>query len=344
MTGHLKKFADLFPDAVVILRDLGTIVWCNQAAQDLLGFSWSDSKDMPTSGLLRSPAFINYLVQGDFGSPLDIGSPIDQERVLELRIVVPHAENKFFLVARDVTQLRRLERAKQIFFANASHELRTPITVLKGYLEMTKDSERLVDLRQVKVYNAMMEQLSRMEGLVSQVLTLTEIKSMPTTFSGDFADTVDIPAMLGIIKSEASILSGEQQHKLDFEVDKTLMVLGSKGQLRSAISNLVHNAIKHTPPKSKVTVRWFFSDQGAYLEVEDTGEGIEKRHLCRLTEYFYRADKSRRQNAVGSGLGLAIVKHALLNHGTLLEIKSQFGVGSKFSFILPSRLVVQRHS
>lgn len=302
----------------------------------------SDSKYTTTSGLLRSPEFINYLVQGDFCSPLDIGSPIDQERVLELRIVVPRAKNKFFLVARDVTQPRRLEREKKSFFANASHELRTPITVLKGYLEMTNDSKKLVKLRQVKVYNAMMEQLSRMESLVSQILTLTEIKSMPTTCSGDFADTVDIPAMLGIIKSEASILSGEQQHKLDFEVDKTLMVLGSKDQLRSAISNLVNNAIKHTPPKSKVAVHWFFSDQGAHLEVEDTGEGIETRHLHRLTEEFYRADQSRCQNVSGNGLGLAIVKHALLNHGTLLEIKSQFGVGSKFFFILPSHLVVQK--
>lgn len=242
------------------------------------------------------------------------------------------------MVVRDVTQLKQLEGMRRNFFANVSHELRTPMTVLQGYLEMTEDPDMVVGPMWSKAHGVMTEQLNRMNSLVNQLLTLSKIEAAPMH---ELEDVVNVPAMLDVLEKEAASLSGEQNHQLHFDVDDTLRVLGDEDQLRSAISNLVYNAVKYTPAGATVNVRWYETAQGARLEVEDSGEGIEKQHIHRLTERFYRVDKARSRDTGGSGLGLAIVKHALTHHDSHLEIESQVGVGSKFSFLLPKRLVVK---
>jgi two-component system phosphate regulon sensor histidine kinase PhoR len=154
-------------------------------------------------------------------------------------------------------------------------------------------------------------------------------------------EEVDVPAMLEVLEKEAATLSGDQRHQLLFDIDEGLRVLGDQDQLRSAISNLVYNAVKYTPAGATVHVRWYQSAKGAHLDVEDSGDGIEPQHIHRLTERFYRVDRARSRETGGSGLGLAIVKHALSHHDTVLEIGSEVGVGSQFSFVLPSRLIVR---
>jgi two-component system phosphate regulon sensor histidine kinase PhoR len=242
------------------------------------------------------------------------------------------------MVVRDVSQLKQLEGMRRNFFANVSHELRTPMTVLQGYLEMTEDPDMVVGPMWTKAHGVMTEQLNRMNSLVNQLLTLSKIEAAPMH---ELDEVVNVPAMLEVLEKEAVSLSGDDQHKITFDVDNSLRVFGDDDQLRSAISNLVYNAVKYTPPGANVKVRWYQSSQGAHLEVEDTGDGIEAQHLHRLTERFYRVDKARSRDTGGSGLGLAIVKHALSHHDSHLEIHSEVGVGSKFSFILPERLVVQ---
>lgn len=340
LTNLIRRFrngAESLPDAVVVFRSEGNIVWCNKLAQHLLGFKWPDDSGQPISNLIRTPDFIKYLNKQDFSEPLEMRSPLNVERMLELRIV-PYTEGEHLMVVRDVSQLKQLEGMRRNFFANVSHELRTPMTVLQGYLEMTEDPDMVVGPIWTKAHGVMTEQLNRMNSLVNQLLTLSKIEAAPMH---ELDEVVNVPAMLEVLEKEAVSLSGEAEHKLSFDVDSKLRVLGDDDQLRSAISNLVYNAVKYTPPGAYIHVRWYQSSQGAHLEVEDSGDGIEPQHLHRLTERFYRVDKARSRDTGGSGLGLAIVKHALSHHDSRLEIHSEVGVGSKFSFILPSRLVVK---
>jgi len=340
LTNLIRRFrngAESLPDAVVVFRSEGNIVWCNRLAQHLLGFRWPDDSGQPISNLIRTPDFIKYLQKDDFSEPLEMRSPLNVERMLELRIV-PYTEGEHLMVVRDVTQLKQLEGMRRNFFANVSHELRTPMTVLQGYLEMTEDPEVLSGPMWGKAHGVMTEQLNRMNSLVNQLLTLSKIEAAPMH---ELEEVVNVPSMLEILEKEAISLSGSDEHKLTFEVDKNLKVLADEDQLRSAISNLVYNAVKYTPPGAEIYVRWYQSAQGACLEVEDKGDGIEPQHLHRLTERFYRVDKARSRDTGGSGLGLAIVKHALSHHDSHLDIESEVGKGSKFSFVLPKRLVVR---
>ncbi len=339
LTNLIRRFrngAESLPDAVVVFRSEGNIVWCNKLAQHLLGFKWPDDTGQPISNLIRTPDFIKYLNKQNFAEPLEMRSPLNVERMLELRIV-PYTEGEHLIVVRDVTQLKQLEGMRRNFFANVSHELRTPMTVLQGYLEMTEDPDMVVGPMWPKAHGVMTEQLNRMNSLVNQLLTLSKIEAAPMH---ELDEVVNVPAMLDVLEKEAASLSGEQGHQLRFEVDTGLRVFADEDQLRSAISNLVYNAVKYTPAGAEVYVRWYQTPQGAHLEVEDKGDGIEPQHLHRLTERFYRVDKARSRDTGGSGLGLAIVKHALTHHDSHLEIQSEVGVGSKFSFILPQRLVV----
>ncbi|WP_117235338.1 phosphate regulon sensor histidine kinase PhoR [Vibrio maerlii] len=339
LTNLIRRFrngAESLPDAVVVFRSEGNIVWCNRLAQHLLGFRWPDDSGQPIANLIRTPDFIKYLNKADFSEPLEMCSPLNVERMLELRIV-PYTEGEHLMVVRDVTQLKQLEGMRRNFFANVSHELRTPMTVLQGYLEMTEDPDMVVGPMWTKAHGVMTEQLNRMNALVNQLLTLSKIEAAPMH---DLDEVVNVPAMLEVLEKEAVSLSGDRQHKLTFDVDSSLKVFADEDQLRSAISNLVYNAVKYTPDGAEVTVRWYRSNAGATLEVEDGGDGIEPQHLHRLTERFYRVDKARSRDTGGSGLGLAIVKHALNHHDSHLEIQSEVGKGSMFSFVLPQRLVV----
>nr|WP_211092027.1 phosphate regulon sensor histidine kinase PhoR [Vibrio agarilyticus] len=340
LTNLIRRFrngAESLPDAVVVFRAEGNIVWCNRLAQHLLGFQWPEDAGQPISNLIRTPDFIKYLNRRNFDEPLEMSSPLNVERMLELRIV-PYTEGEHLIVVRDVTQLKQLEGMRRNFFANVSHELRTPMTVLQGYLEMTEDPDMLVGPMWSKAHGVMTEQLNRMNSLVNQLLTLSKIEAAPMH---ELDQVVDVPAMLEVLEKEAHSLSGDNLHQLHFDVDTHLRVFADEDQLRSAISNLVYNAVKYTPAGAEIYVRWFQVPQGACLQVRDTGDGIEPQHLHRLTERFYRVDKARSRDTGGSGLGLAIVKHALTHHDSHLDIQSEVGVGSQFSFVLPNRLVVR---
>ncbi|HAZ54819.1 MAG TPA: two-component system sensor histidine kinase PhoR, partial [Franconibacter helveticus] len=217
-----------------------------------------------------------------------------------------------------------------------SHELRTPLTVLQGYLEMMQEQALEGPLRD-KALHTMREQTSRMEGLVKQLLTLSKIEASPAL---QLNEEIDVPMMLRVVEREAATLS-QQRHVLLFEVDPALKVLGNEEQLRSAMSNLVYNAVNHTPDGTHITVRWQRAPHGALFSVEDNGPGIAAEHIPRLTERFYRVDKARSRQTGGSGLGLAIVKHAISHHDARLEIDSAPGKGARFSFLLPERLIAK---
>ena len=332
----IKRFrsgAESLPDAVVMTTVEGNIFWCNGLAQHLLGFRWPEDNGQHILNLLRYPEFSHYLQQQEFSRPLTL--QLNNEHYVEFR-VMPYSEGQLLMVARDVTQMHQLEGARRNFFANVSHELRTPLTVLQGYLEMMQE-QVLEGATREKALHTMREQTQRMEGLVKQLLTLSRIEAAPALAMND---RIDVPMMLRVVEREAQTLSQEKQ-TLIFTVDEQLKVLGNEEQLRSAISNLVYNAVNHTPPGTEIRVSWQRTPQGALFSVEDNGPGIAPEHIPRLTERFYRVDKARSRQTGGSGLGLAIVKHAVNHHDSRLEIDSTVGKGTRFSFLLPERLIAK---
>lgn len=329
----IKRFrsgAESLPDAVILTTEEGAIFWCNGLAQQLLHLRWPDDNGQNIQNLLRYPEFSRYLKARDFSRPLNL--VLNNQRHIEFR-VMPYSDRQWLMVARDVTQMHQLEGARRNFFANVSHELRTPLTVLQGYLEVMQGQSMPAALRD-KALGTMREQTQRMEGLVEQLLTLSRIEAAPAL---QLTEKVDVPVMLSMLEREAHTLG--PQHTLHFDVDASLCVYGSEDQLRSAVSNLVYNAVNHTPADTTVTVSWQRTPRGALFSVEDNGPGIAPQHIPRLTERFYRVDKSRSRQNGGSGLGLAIVKHALSHHDARLDIDSKPGHGTRFSFVLPARLI-----
>lgn len=332
----IKRFrsgAESLPDAVVLTTEEGVIFWCNGLAQQLLGLRWPDDNGQNILNLLRYPEFTQYLKQQAFTKPLNL--VLNNGRHLEIR-VMPYSEQQLLMVARDVTQMHQLEGARRNFFANVSHELRTPLTVLQGYLEMMQE-QTLAGATREKALHTMREQTSRMEGLVKQLLTLSKIEASPIHTPNE---VIDVPMMLRVVEREAQTLS-QQRQTIEFHVDPSLKVLGSDEQMRSAISNLVYNAVNHTPPATHIIVSWQRVASGVEFSVEDNGPGIAAEHIPRLTERFYRVDKARSRQTGGSGLGLAIVKHAVNHHDSRLEITSEPGKGTRFSFTLPERLIAK---
>ncbi len=332
----IKRFrsgAESLPDAVVLTTEEGVIFWCNGLAQQLLGLRWPDDNGQNILNLLRYPEFTQYLKQQTFTKPLNL--VLNNGRHLEIR-VMPYSEQQLLMVARDVTQMHQLEGARRNFFANVSHELRTPLTVLQGYLEMMQE-QTLAGATREKALHTMREQTSRMEGLVKQLLTLSKIEASPIHTPNE---VIDVPMMLRVVEREAQTLS-QQRQTLEFHVDNSLKVLGSDEQMRSAISNLVYNAVNHTPPATHIIVSWQRVANGVEFSVEDNGPGIAAEHIPRLTERFYRVDKARSRQTGGSGLGLAIVKHAVNHHDSRLEITSEPGKGTRFSFTLPERFIAK---
>jgi len=331
----IKRFrsgAESLPDAVVLTTEEGNIFWCNGLAQELLGFRWPEDNGQHLFNLLRYPELRSWIQGREFSRPLTL--QLNNTHFVEFR-VMPYSEGQLLMVARDVTQMRQLEGARRNFFANVSHELRTPLTVLQGYLEMMEDA-KLEEPFRSKALDTMQEQTRRMDGLVKQLLTLSRIEAATNI---DLQEKVDVPTMLGMLEREVQTLSGGR-HEIVFKINDQLKVFGNDDQLRSAVSNLVYNSVNHTPTGTRIEVSWQHTAQGAQFQVSDNGPGIAPQHHPRLTERFYRVDKARSRQTGGSGLGLAIVKHALTHHHSRLDIMSEIGVGTRFMFTLPNRLIV----
>ncbi|MBD1581717.1 phosphate regulon sensor histidine kinase PhoR [Pseudoalteromonas sp. S16_S37] len=328
---RFREGAEAVPDAVVVLQQDMSIVWCNQLALKVLGLQWPTDHGQRLDNLIRDPKFVKYMNAHQFDEPLELDSGHASEQVLEFR-VMPYAE-QLMMVVRDITRLKQLEQMRKDFVANVSHELRTPLTVVTGYLEMLDSDNLPSPAMWNKAHYTMIEQCKRMDSLVNQLLSLSRIEGARKQ---EKDKPVDVPRMLSLIEIEAKSLNQEKHHQLIFNVDQSLDILGAADELRSAFSNLVFNAIHYTKPEGIVEVKWQCDEQGRpRFSVIDNGDGIAPEHIHRLTERFYRVDKARSRKTGGSGLGLAITKHVLTRHDSALEITSTVGEGSTFSFAFP---------
>ena len=319
---RFRQAMSLLPDGVAIMDDVLFLEWCNPAAERHLGLNNSRDKGMRVTNLIRSPDFIDYIILGRYEQPLTL-SLRDRKLIVQ---IIPFENRRQILVTHDATESERIEMMRRDFIANASHELRTPLTVINGFLEIAYSQPDLAQETRMGHLKLMIEQGQRMQNLVEDMLTLTRLESIDYPLR---AEPVNVHNLLEQILQEARALSGER-HTISLSVDGP-DVQGSSDELRSAFSNLVSNAVRYTPEGGRIDIAWRNGSNGPEFSVRDDGIGISAEHIARLTERFYRVDKSRSRETQGTGLGLAIVKHVLLRHGAALAIESEPEKGSTFT-------------
>lgn len=328
---ELRRSTAAMPDGVVMLNAGNEIVWFNRTAGELLGLRRRADTGLRIANLIRHPEFQRYLAAQQHAQPIVIqpAAPIDRWLSLQL---VPYGEGQKLLFVRDVTRQNRLETMRRDFVANASHELRSPLTVIAGYLE-TLASDPAIDAELQPPLREMRRQAERMTQIIDDLLVLSRLESDDTEVAGA---PVDVVAMLTLLRKDAEARP-QRPAEIVLSLETDLQIIGDEGQLHSAFSNLVDNAIKYTPANGRVELRFWADEDGACVSVSDTGIGIAAEHLPRLTERFYRVDAGRARQTGGSGLGLAIVKHVLQRHGATLEVQSVEGRGSTFTCRFPPR-------
>lgn len=324
LTEWLARFRQAMsrlPDGVVIMDDVLFLEWCNPTAQTHLGLDMERDKGMRVTNLIRHPAFMDYIILGRYEQPLTLTL---RGRKLVVHII-PFENRRQILVTHDATESERIDRMRRDFIANASHELRTPLTVINGFLEIAGSQSTLDPATRQSHIKLMTEQGRRMQNLVEDMLTLSRLESADLPLH---AEKVNIKPLLEQILREANALSAGR-HAISLAVDGP-DIKGNIEELRSAFTNLVTNAIRYTPAPGKIDIVWQETSEGAQFAVRDSGIGISPEHLVRLTERFYRVDKSRSRETQGTGLGLAIAKHILLRHHGELVIQSVVDQGSTF--------------
>ena len=329
-----NRFIEAFqasPNGIVMLDDEDQIEWCNSLAESFFGLNFRRDARQRINFLLRRPEFIQYLGKRQFEESIIIERMGPDSNLSLLIQAFPYGEKRHLLLIQDVTDLQKADAMRRDFVANVSHEMRTPITVLMGFLE-TVQSIELDKPQQDHYFDLMMLQAQRMKSLVEDLLTLANLEANAIPAS---TQVVQLNTLMALIKNDAEALS-QGNHSFSFEQKTTQNLFGDERELLSAFSNLVSNAIRYTPNGGSITARWGLNEQGqGEFSVTDTGPGIASEHLPRLTERFYRVDRSRSRDTGGTGLGLAIVKHIANRHQAQLLIESTPGKGSTFTLRFP---------
>jgi two-component system phosphate regulon sensor histidine kinase PhoR len=338
LTDDLVRFRSAglaLPDGVVLLGAHGHIEWCNPIAGQYFGLDEQRDLGQPLVNLVRHPDLAAYLEQGEYAEPLTLRLTRGEGLVLSLAIIA-YGEEQKLLLASDITLAEKVETMRRDFVANVSHELKSPLTVVAGFLETLTDGEVKLDERRRQGYLEMMrDHTRRMQRLVEDLLTLSALESS----RGLNDETlVDVSVLLAGVRDEALALSAGR-HRIELNAEDRVLLLANAQELRSAFGNLVSNAVHYTPAGGDIRLSWGRRGTQAVFSVADSGPGIEPRHIPRLTERFYRVDHSRSRETGGTGLGLAIVKHVLTRHQSTLEIESEPGKGSCFSAVFPARRV-----
>jgi two-component system, OmpR family, phosphate regulon sensor histidine kinase PhoR len=335
---RFREAAHAVPDALVILDKQLCIDWANPAAARLMNIHWPDDDGRRFIDILTNPDLDHFIEAGEYMRPLDITPLHNRTLMLSLRIT-PFGERKKqrLVVGRDITKIYHLNMIRRDFVANASHELRTPLTVVAGFLEPLIDAPTTPAHHQ-RPLKLMLNQTERMRSIIEDLLTLSRLEMHEPQ---EECTPVEVPDELHFIVQEAQALSGGQ-HQFELLVDEELLVCGNQPELRSAFSNLIFNAVRHTPAGTRIRIEWRTTDEAVLFSVEDNGPGIAPEHLPRLTERFYRVDCARSRASGGTGLGLAIVKHVLNRHDARLSITSELNHGVRFCCRFPSDRGVQR--
>ena len=326
------------PSGVVLLDAQGRIEWCNHIAVEHFGFDAQRDVLQHITNLVRNPDFRAYIALGDFSHYVVIpGSASTPARPVKLSVHVhSYGNQRKLLLSRDITAVELAEAMRRDFVANVSHEIRTPLTVLSGFVE-TLQTLPLKESERARYLSLMAQQSQRMQTLVNDLLTLSRLEGSPVPSSNEWTGVHGLLAQCEQEARALSVLVAPHGHDLTFDPGPSCEIAGAQNELYSAMSNLVTNAVRYTPDGGAVRVSWKLLDDGrGEFRVTDTGPGIAPEHLPRLTERFYRIDRSRSRETGGTGLGLAIVKHVAQRHGAELQMESQLGKGSSFSVTFPA--------
>jgi two-component system phosphate regulon sensor histidine kinase PhoR len=330
---EVRESTGALADGGIILNADHEIMWFNPAAARLLGLSHATDVGHRIDNLLRYPDFVAYLKEPT-GDGITVASPRHETGWLHVQII-PYGTDQRLAIIRDVTHEKNVERTRRDFVANASHELRSPLTVISGYLEVLGDADDTPEAWRVPV-GEMQRQAERMTRILRDLIELTRLESAEASAARDF---VDVGGMLKPIVQE---FQGRPGPTVQLSLQTDAALLGKESELHSIFYNLVNNAVRFTPQGGKVHVVWRAVDGCAEFEVVDTGIGIPEEQIPRVTERFYRVDPGRSRARGGTGLGLAIVKHALQRHEGELKIASREGEGSTFTCHFPKDRVVFR--
>ena len=334
--GEFLSAIEASPNGVLLLDHMDQIVWCSAVAADHLGLDARRDLHQPITNLVRSPAFVAYLQEGVWHEPVTLAAPGGRG---SLQVVLRgYGDGQKLVISQDVTERLRTEAMRRDFVANVSHEIRTPLTVLAGFVETMADLP-LTEAERTRVLKLMQQQTDRMQVLVSDLLTLAQLEGSPRPPADHW---IAIAPLLQRAMADALTLSAGR-HQIELTELPELELAGLETELFSAVTNLVHNAVRYTPTGGRIHIAWHGrTDGGGEVEVRDSGIGISREHLPRLSERFYRVDGSRSRDTGGTGLGLSIVKHVMQRHGGALEIDSEPGVGSRFRLLLPAGRVRHR--
>jgi len=329
-----ENFIEAFqasPNGILMLDESDQIEWCNSISERFFGLIFKRDVMQRINFLIRRPEFIHYLNKRNFDEPLLLERMGPDSSLSLMLQAFPFGNRRHLLLVQNVTDLQKADAMRRDFVANVSHEMRTPITVLMGFLETVQSLELEKNQRE-QYFDMMMSQAQRMKSLVEDLLTLAnlEANSLPAA-----TNQVNVETLMALLKNDAEALS-HGNHSFTFEVLNKNNLLGDEREILSAFSNLVSNAIRYTPEAGAIHVKWIVNADGqGEFSVTDTGPGIASEHLSRLTERFYRIDRSRSRDTGGTGLGLAIVKHIANRHQAQLTIESTPGKGSTFTLRLP---------
>lgn len=332
---EVRKSTNAMPDGAVILDEDNEIITCNRAAKQLAGLKRKKDRGQRVDNILRDPELTRLLHSDDYRSTVDMMSPVTDGDWLNCR-VVPYGADQKLLLLRDVTERIRLSKIRRDFVANASHELRSPLTVISGYLDAIADDEAMPE-SWAKPVAQMQAQSARMRRMLAELLELSRLESAGPA---KLDQPVDV---LGLLESTTQALEGHANvARIVIDASSAAKLQGNSAEIETVIVNLLSNAIRYTPADGEISVGWHSGADGADLIVADTGEGIEPEHIQRLTERFFRVDKGRSRDDGGVGLGLAIVKHVLARHDAELIVTSEVGTGSEFRCHFPvDRVVVE---
>lgn len=333
---QFQSALEALPDGVIFMDAHRRILWMNKLAVEMLDLLPSQDKGTPIEHLIREPEFVDYLLSGDYTDALTY-HPRRREQTCFMINLISYGEDRLLLTIRDLTRLEKLENVRRDFVANVSHELKTPLTVITGFIEtlQTHHETLSVEKRQ-RFLDLAMTQAYQMGRLIQDLLMLSSLEARASL--SDQTDISVYPLISELVQTAEAL--SQDKHRITVDIPSDLYLCGSVSALRSIFGNLINNAVAYTPEGGDIKIAWNTTDEETCFSVTDTGVGISPIHLPRLSERFYRVDQGRSRESGGTGLGLAIVKHALSRHQGHLRIRSQENVGSTFEACFPkSRLL-----
>lgn len=343
LTENFEKILRAITEGIIILDRRGNIIFANKRFKELIKTEESP-EGRHFMEVIRNIDLLNLLKAStsqtkEVSEELIIKRGGDEIFLLAkaMPVIGQNGEISFLIVLlHDITRIKRLENIRKDFVANVSHELKTPITAIKGYAETLLEGA-IDEVENARKFIAIIKnQADRVSSLIDDLLTLSRIES------GEIKLDRELVSLNDLVNSVFQILNDQARKRgisLEAELQSKISIYADRNKLMQILTNLVDNGIKFTE-RGSVKIKFNRNSEGFILSIVDTGIGIPKEHLPRIGERFYRVDKARSRQLGGTGLGLAIVKHLVIAHGWNLKIESEVGVGTKVNILIPEKDVV----